>query len=129
MKYEDISPVMRAFVGTWQVFRLLGYESDNIFFMTARSARHRGVLSVFVHLEAQGKEFAVELGPTGTTEDLSQAEYQQVARALLAGEVSQVDRDRMLYECEAFVCKVDLMVALLQKGFVSPRTQLSPGKA
>jgi hypothetical protein len=125
MKYAEISPAIRAYLGTWQVFRQLGFGAECLSPMTARSAKHGGVLSLFCVLETQGKHFSVELGviekdgaDNVETERRVMDEYQRVARAMSS--VSEDDLRRIMEETEAFVGKVSLMMALMNKGIVLP---------
>jgi hypothetical protein len=125
VKYDEISPAIRAYLGTWQVFRQLGFGAECLSPMTARSAKHGGVLSLFCVLETQGKSFSVELGAiekagvdNTQAEQLVEDEYQRVARAMPS--VSEDDLRRIMEETEAFVGKVSLMMALMNKGIVLP---------
>lgn len=112
MTYDELAPAMRAFVGTFAVLRKLGFPASDIYIMTAGSARHGGVLSVFASLRTQGREFDIELGPLeGSEQDLA-ACYKRLAEDPPPG----ADLDRMMTECEAWVRKIDLIVALRGKG-------------
>ena len=131
MKYDEISPAVRAYLGTWQVFRQLGFAAECLSPMTARSAKHGGVLTLFcVLLETRGKSFSVELGAieqegvtNEKTELLVLEEYRQVALAMPS--MSEDDLRRIMEETEAFQQKVSLMMALMTKGIVLPRQGVS----
>jgi hypothetical protein len=117
MTYDEISPILRAYLGTWQVLRQVGFSSESLHPMTARSARHGGVLSLFLQLEAQGKEFSVELGEI-KSEDETMQEFIRVAKRM--NELSEGDLRRIMEESEACRDKVLLFMALMDKGFVIP---------
>ena len=121
MSYDDVTPPLREFLGTYEVLRRLGFVPGDIFFQIAKCAQHGGKLSVFCTLKTQGKEFAIECGFVATTEDEACREYQDVTQRLIAGEVPEDDHQRMFYECEAFALKVDLIMAILKKGIRLPK--------
>jgi hypothetical protein len=83
MTYNDITPVMRGFIGGREAFRRLGFSADDLFLQIARSATHK-VTSCFVTLRTQGKEF-----PSNTCVS---------ATAINHGEVSSTDLDRIWKE-------------------------------
>jgi hypothetical protein len=139
MKYADISPTMRAFLGGREAFRKLGFRSEDLYCLISRN-RH-GVLSCFVKLEAQGKEFNLEVGPLparyygglksgnavgDNTPSMScklfANEYKLVCDALNSGEISAEDCDRIWQESEAYQKKLDFVLAVTAKGFVLPRS-------
>jgi hypothetical protein len=39
LKYEDVTPTMRAFVGTWETLRRIGFSSADLYFMVAKSVK------------------------------------------------------------------------------------------
>lgn len=123
MRYDEISPAIRAYLGTWQVFRQLGFSAECLSIMTARSVKHGGVLSLFCVLETQGKSFSVELGAIERDgvdnvqiENLVMGEYQRVAMSSM----SEDDMRRIMEETEAFQQKVSLIMALMRKDIVLP---------
>lgn len=141
MKYADISPTMRAFLGGQEAFRKLGFRSEDLYCLISRN-RH-GVLSCFVKLKAQGKEFNLEVGPLvrsfyidiskkppiwskePTEEAVQEAfadEYKKVVAAVNSGELSAEDCDRIWQESEAYQKKLDFVLAVTAKGFVLPRS-------
>jgi hypothetical protein len=128
MKYADISPTMRAFLGGREAFRKLGFRSEDLYCLISRN-RH-GVLSCFVKLKAQGKEFNLEVGPLPARGDntpsmsckLFADEYKLVCDALNSVEISAEDCDRIWQESEAYQKKLDFVLAVTAKGFVLPRS-------
>jgi hypothetical protein len=119
MKYEDVSPTMRAFIGTWEVLRKLGYSADDIFFQPSKSVKLGGALGAFCVLRTQGKEFSVDCGPVTSEKDAGE-EYQRVSKAVSAGEIPQEDMDRIWWESEACQRSIQLVIAIQGKGFRVP---------
>ena len=101
MKYADITPTMRAFVGAREAFRKLGYAAKDLSLLVARSARHGGTLSAFVFLRAQDKTFSLECGPV-KSEALAKAEYDRVVESINSGAVTQADMERIYTESEPY---------------------------
>ena len=118
MRYDDITPTMRAFVGGREAFRKMGFRPEDLYCEIAMSALS-GVLSCFVSLKAQGKRFSLEVGPIRDP-DAFEREYKRVAKAINAGEVSQEDLDRIWQESEPFQRRVDFVAAVIAKGFTPP---------
>lgn len=118
MNYNEISSPIRKFLGGWQAMRQLGFSSDDLYFVTAMSARHR-TLSIFVKLTTQGKEFLLEVASIDS-EAAAQAEYQTVSKAMAKGEVPIEDVARMLEESETFQRGREFVAALMSKGIVIP---------
>lgn len=130
MKYDEISPAVRAYIGTHQVFRQLGFSAECLNIMTARSVKHGGLLSLFCVLKTQGKSFSVELGAIEQvgvaykkTELLVLEEYRRVALAISS--VSEDDMRRIMEESEAFREKVSMLMALMNKGIVLPNSEIA----
>jgi hypothetical protein len=119
MRYSDISPTMRAFLGAFEAFRKMGFLSDNIFCMVSRSVRLGGELGAFCVLKTQGKEFSIDCGPVTSEKDAGE-EYQRVSKAVSAGEVPQEDLDRIWWESEACQRSIPLVLAIQGKGFRVP---------
>lgn len=120
MRFEDIDPTLRAFIGNREAFRKLGFSSDNLYCLVAMSARFR-VLSCFVQLKAQGKTFNLECGAIPWPKDVWEAHYREVCGAINSGAISQADMDRIWVESEVYQNKVDFMLALNAKGFYVPK--------
>jgi len=120
MKYADITPTMRRFLGAFEAFRKLGYPSDSLFCLVSGSVALDGGLACFAVLKAQGKEFNLECGPVEDGKEFIE-EYMRVTKALNAREIPQEDLDRIWQESEPFEKKVQFTAALLFKGFVSPK--------
>jgi hypothetical protein len=119
MRYEDISPTMRAFLGGREAFRKMGFRPEDLYCEIAWSARFH-VLSCFCKLDAQGKTFSLEVGPVNDPEAFEH-EYERVAKAINGGEVSQEDCDRIWVESEPYRKKVEFVAAVVAKGFKPPR--------
>jgi hypothetical protein len=120
VKYEDITPTMRAFIGGREAFRKLGFSADNLYCLTAWSAQHDR-LACFVQLRAQGKEFNLEVGFVDD-EAAFGAEYKRVAAAVNSGAISLADQDRIWEESEVCQNKVGFLMAMTAKGFNWPRS-------
>lgn len=116
MKYADISPTMRNFLGGFEVLRALGFQSDDIFFLIAGSAQTYQ-LAAFCVLKTQGKEFSIECGPINSQASAA-AEYKKVAEALSKKEVENLEQ--IVFESEAYVKKVELIMAIGSKGIRIP---------
>jgi len=119
VRYKDVSPAMRAFIGTRELFRRMGFAAGELFCESASSARNNLILSGFLVLKTQGKEFAVELGPIDSVEAFRE-EYYRVRVALNKGKLKDRDLKRMLHECEAYRDKAGCLLALVTKGIVPP---------
>jgi hypothetical protein len=121
VRYEDISPTMRRWVGGREAFRKMGFSADDLYCLVSKSARFGGVLSAFVHLQAQGKQFDLECGPVASEEAFS-AEYKRVAEAINSGSIPSADLDRIWQESEPYQDKVGFATAVTMKGFVAPKS-------
>ena len=117
MKYDDISVVMRAFIGNREMMRRLGFAADDLYFQSARSARNSGVMTCFLVLRTGDKQFSIECGPLGADVSVLEAEYARVAQAINARELSEDDYFRIFQECEAYQATTGLIVALRARGF------------
>jgi hypothetical protein len=117
VKYDEITPVMRKFLGGWLGFRKLGFSADDLYCAIYKSARNQGLLSCFVTLRTQGKEFNLEIGPIDDAAALEK-EYARVCGA--ASQVSQADLERIWRESEIYERKSDFIFALMNKGFELP---------
>lgn len=120
MTYDEIHPVMRAALGTFEVLRRLGFKSDDIFFHQngdeAPGPEPRRMM--FVVLKTQGKDFTIRVGVVDTTYDVWVSTWKTVATAALEKRVEEIDR--IVEESEAFRSKVQLMVAIQAKGILVP---------
>ena len=126
MKYEDITPAMRAFLGNREMVRRLGFHAGDIYCMPARSARFSGLMSCFLSLRTGGKEFNIECGPCDSEDKLS-AEYMRVLQAVNSGGLPDADYFRIFQECESYQITSDLIRALGARGIIVPI--LHPSKA
>jgi len=118
VKYDDISPTMRAFLGGREGFRKLGFRAEDLYCALHMSVRFR-VLSCFVKLMAQDKEFNLEVGSVEDADEF-QEEYKRVAVAINAGELPESDQDRIWQESEAHTNAFAFVMALRNKGFRIP---------
>lgn len=124
MKYDDISPLLREFLGAREGFRKLGFPADDLYITISRSALHNGVLSCFCTLMQGGKVFHVECGPVPSDDVEGKAlgeEYTKVANAINNNELSQEDADRLWNDSTLKKKGHDFVVALLNKGFKPPK--------
>ena len=123
MRYEEIHPTLRAFIGNREAFRKLGFSADDLFCSIAMSFRHSN-LSCFVKLQLKNKssDFNMEVGPVEDGKTFEE-EYRRVAQAIVDGEVPQADLDRMWQESECYQDKKGFLTALLSKGFHPPKSQ------
>lgn len=118
MKYDDISPTMRAFIGGREAFRRLGFRADDLYCALAISA-HFGALSCFVTLKTQGKEFNMEVGLVEDGDAFS-AEYDRVAIAINAGELPEEVFARIWQESGPCMNAVPFILALKARNFRLP---------
>jgi hypothetical protein len=123
--YEEISPVMRAFIGTYEVFRRLGYAPDDLY-ASANMALQTDQMYGWFILQQEGKDFSIQLAPITSAEEFED-EYVTVAHIVSSGGVAQADLDRMYAECTARQFAVQLILALAQKGF-RPETMREDGE-
>ena len=119
MKYEDISPTMRAFLGGREAFRRMGFRPEDLYCEIAWSMRFC-VLSCFCKLVAQDKEFLLEVGPVDDPVTFGH-EYDRITEAINSGAVSQEDCERIWIESEPCQKKVEFVTAVLAKGFKVPK--------
>jgi hypothetical protein len=124
MRYEDINPTMRRFIGAREAFRKLGFRAEDLYCLVRKSVKLRGERAVFVLLKAQDKEFLLECGPAP---DLDMLEfdkmYGELAEAFNSGQIPQEEVDRIWQESEPYQDKTGFATALLNKGFRFPRSQ------
>lgn len=116
MRYDDITPSMRAFLGNREMVRRLGFDADDIYMLTAQSARHGGALSLFLTIRAQGLEFNIECGTIESVKG-AEAEYQRVIDAMADGSLSDDDYFRMFEASEAYRFTAALVASLQGRGF------------
>lgn len=115
MKYDDISPTMRRFIGGREAFRKLGFAPDDLYCVVERSVNLGGALGCFVQLRSRGRVFHLEVGPVVEPKAFG-AEYIRVANAVNSGEVAQTDLDRMWQESEPYCNALEFILALKRKG-------------
>jgi hypothetical protein len=125
MRYEEISPVMRGFLGAFEALRRLGFKSEDIYADVCMSARTLQ-RSCFAALRTQGKEFLLEIGPLEMSYEQFHEEYLRVASRESIGQILEEDLNRIYTESEAFQRRVDLVTAILLKGFVLPHGASTP---
>lgn len=120
MKFEEISPNMREFLGYFEIFRRLGFPSDNICMLVARSPITDDP-ACFAVLVQDTKQFLVEIGPVGPVEGAELAiEYAAVCDALADGSLSEADHQHVWDESDAKKNAASLAAALALKGFKIP---------
>ena len=123
MRYEDISPSMRTFIGSYEMMRRLGFPADNLYCQIARSARRNGVLSHFLMLRTTGKDFTIECGPV--TSETPDEEYTIVLERIRNHELSDNDYFRIFQECDAYRDTYGLIESLRSRGIEVPILQPS----
>lgn len=128
MRYDDIHPTIRAYLGGFQGLRKLGFRSDDIFVSFARSCV-TGKVSCFLALRTQGKTFDMEAGIVGSGDGLKGeieqfvTAYQTALRAVQAGKVPEADYQRIWEESNCCQYIPDFLASLLAAGFVFPYKQ------
>lgn len=120
MRYDDISPTLRAFIGGREAFRKMGFKADDLYCNISMSMRFRRLMC-FVQLKAQNNVFNLEVGPVENEAAFGE-EYRRVAIALNAGEIPQEDLDRIWQESEVYQNPLGFTSALLGKGFKPPKS-------
>ena len=63
VKYAEISPTMRRFIGGWENFRKIGFEADDLFCLIERSVKLKGALACFCQLKANDKTYEMYIYP------------------------------------------------------------------
>jgi len=109
MKYKDIDTAMRQMLGATQVLRKLGFTPDDIY----ASLGHGNVGMVV--LKTQGKQFAIACGRTKVTAGNFDKTWAEVVTAW-NGPMSDVDRQRIYEESNAYRNRIHLLMTLQQKG-------------
>jgi hypothetical protein len=117
MTYDEIPPVWREFLGSFEGLRKLGFESSRIFCNVAMDAVTRK-LCVFCQLDAQGKTFSINCGLASGN---AVSEYARFTTAVSEGQVPQDVLDRVWQESLVYRNKVSFVVALTAKGFAFPK--------
>ncbi len=120
MKYDDITPSMRMFIGNREGFRRIGFSADDLYCECAPSLELAGALGVYCTLKTRGKEFRVWCGPAESTEAVA-AEYARVAKAAENKTLDTGSYERIWQESEVRARTVDLLRALMAKGIAVPQ--------
>lgn len=129
MKYEEISPAMREFIGYYEALRRLGFPAGSIYCFVAPTGEAKQ-LTVFAHLEYAGREFNVECGPAVGDKDAVVVEYKAICDAFANNTISTEDDKRLWLESTAYRRAGALAVALLLKGIELPlREELDKPRA
>ena len=118
MKVTDYSPTVISLWSTWETFRRLGFDSDEISFEAHPT--DGAPIALFVILRSQGKTFTVTVEKFDS-EDVVQEHYNSFldfSRRLNAGEFSENVLGKM-YRChQPHDMLVSLVIAMTDKGFV-----------
>lgn len=128
MNYSDIPRPMREALGAFEMLRRFGFPSADIFWHQNESADPGGrepAGMMFVVLRTQGKDFTLRTGVVPTSYDEWCKSWQAVMQALLAGEIAQEERNRMLEESEAYQRWRDLARAIRAKGIRLPKPDVA----
>lgn len=118
MKFEDISPAMREFMGYFEALRRLGFPAESIYCLVNTSTV-TNKLAVFAHLEYNSKEFNVECGPIDDAQQ-ALAEYKTICNAFAADSIPIDVQRRLWEESQAYKLAGPLAVSLLLKGIELP---------
>jgi hypothetical protein len=123
MTYDEIHPAMREALGAFEMLRRFGFKSDDIFFHQnaddLQGPEPKGMM--FVVLKTKGKDFTIRVGVVDSTYEAWADAWKAVATAALEKRIPEADR--IVEESEAFRYKVQLMMAIQNKGIVVPLTQ------
>ena len=125
MRYRNITPLVRKFLGAFEGFRKVGFRAEDLYFVLQPSATLGGRLGGFCSLKLEGKEFSVELGPVPKTygktdeerKEILGREFKKVCEAVNQGLVPQEDLDRIWRESEIHERPGEFLLALIAKGF------------
>lgn len=117
LKYNDISPALRRFIGAHEAYRKAGFPADDIYCEVARSLRGGDVLSCFALLRTEGREFRIECGAI-EDESAFREEHRRTTEAVGAGEVDQETLNRIWQESEVYQNPGEFVSALVRKGIV-----------
>lgn len=120
LKYDDISPTMRNFLGAWEGFRKLGFMADDLHCLVSRSANLGGALACFVLLKTQGKQFTVEVGRITVDEGTWRNEYDLVTKALNDNQIDEADLNRIWQESLCYRDSAGFLLALTAKNITIP---------
>lgn len=121
MTYDEIHPAMRAAIGAFEMLRRFGFESGDIFFHQNAGDPMVGpepMGMMFVVLKTQGKDFTIRVGLVETTYESWVGAWGAVATAALEHRIEEIDR--IVEESEACRYKVQLMMAIQDKGIRVP---------
>ena len=118
MKYEDISPAMREFIGYYEALRRLGFPAGSIYCVVM--PKPDKTFLVFAHLEHAGRAFNVECGTTAVDKDAIVLEYKAICDAFKNNTLSEETDRRLWLESRAYKQAGALAVALLLKGIEIP---------
>lgn len=109
---------------TWAAFealRRLGFSSDDIFFHPAAVDPVSKEEGMGVLLKAQGKQFAIFIGPHGLPPQQLGNQWQEFVSELQRRENDELAR--RWTESKMSKASVDFIKALLDKGFYIPKTR------
>ena len=121
MTYDEIHPAMRTALGTFEMLRRFGFVSADIFFHQNANEppnplEPRGMM--FVVLRTQGKEFTIRVGIAEMPYEAWVEAWEAVVAAALEKRIEEADR--IVEESEAFQHKVQLLLAIQNKGIRVP---------
>ena len=123
MKYADVPKPMREAIGTFEMLRRLGFESNDIFFYHNGDEPEGGSEPknmMFVCLKTQGREFFIRVGVVDLPYRDWAHTWQAVAMAVRSGTLPKADAERMVSECDAFLQTKSMVRAMLAKGITVP---------
>lgn len=130
----DLLPAYREALSIFEAFRRLGFRADDIYFQVGGHIDKPEVVAspsgprtvgpgyqAIVVLMSQGLRFDAVVGFLDQEPATIEETWQALAQAIMDGHVASADLDRLWAESEAFAHGIQLIFALLKKGFVLPR--------
>lgn len=120
LRYDDISVIMRHYIGAHESFRRLGFLPEQISMEVNKAPQLGGKDGVFAVLRAQNKQFSVIIGEAKSIPKLNK-EYREVVESVVGGSFPQADLDRIWQESECRKNWQDFVSSILLKGFSIPK--------
>lgn len=114
MEFDDIDPVFREAIGTFEAFRKMGFPAEEIFVLRNKDG------SMLVMLRTQGKEFGVAVGSLDMTKEQWMEAWKDVALAVGDGRIQEDVLDQIWLSCRPYAEKVSFVLAIGQKGILIP---------
>ena len=127
MRVADLDLTLREWLYAREMLRRLGFSADDLFFAVAPDGKVAtpgqpttpGVPVIGLELRAQGKTFRWTIGPTTVPLADLEAAYRAACTLWNAGTDAEM-LEAEFYSSRSMRQKVDLLMALQEKGFVLP---------